>query len=431
MESLHDIAYKINTFVLLVKKISKSELNRISDSLLEFIKFVVQSDIHAMRNIFEEYDVWVKLNRFMSVEKNQYFWDELFATLPAITSLENVTDVTNLRNKQTLSVYQEILLPINLYSKANVNNSIEGEPNNDEVNGTECLHIYNEIREILRQTESFNNSHRGDDVSTSTGQYSPHVVNNLYQNHIAYNCVDEIGNIMNDFVKELQKISMDVANILQITPGIDEDGFWDILESDLNGLNAISISLSEQISSYAANETTKMKLSNFIGQNMVSDVEFLLDRIISVITIKGIDPLLERVSELNMNTHSWYKKALEVLQTSVPSYEDRGVKSLHIWRHPVALLETEDILKFKYGVSDTWRSWEMSTSLDDFIISGDAKRLILNVTKEFSNTLHLELMRIKTQFRNARHKVLGSFAEVISHFTDIQREGSTGEKFML
>ena len=431
MQSLYDVANKINAFVSFVDKVSHSELRRIGDCLFDLFKSVVQSDMKSMRKVFGEHITWLKRNSLVSAEKSQYFWDVLFATLPAFVSFTNATKATSLATKRGLSVYSDIRLPNNWHRNGNVSYPIHNQTNNDQFKWIECQNIYIDVNEFLVQTISGNNSQQKERVSNQTWQYSVHVVDKLYQKHLFYDCVEEIGVVMDVFEMELERIYIDVENILQIIPGMGETGYWKIIKGNLGRLNFTSVWLFELVASYAANKTTKIELSNIIGQDMLSDIESLLDHVISVITLKGIGPFLEKINQLDINADSWYKKALDIVQMSVPSYEARGIKSLHIWRHPVALLETEDILKFKYSVSDTWRSWEMSATLNDFIISGNAKRLVWNITKEFANTLHLELMRIKMQLRNERHRVLESFADVISHFTDIHQEKLIGEEFIL
>ena len=424
MESLYDVVHKINAFVSLVDKVSHSELLRIGNCLLDLLKLVVQSDLKSMRKMFAEHMLWFKSNILITGEQSQYFWDKLFATLPAVVSAQNAIEMKTLASQQILPVYLDIRLPIELPRNENVSDP-------GQFKWKECQNIYNNISGFLMRVTSIENSQlEVGAVSNLAGQYSFQVVNKLYQKHLFYDCVDEMDLAMNAFEEELDGIAVDVENILQIIPGMNDAAYWNMIKDDLNQLNITSLWLSELVASYAANKTTKIELSNIIGQNKLSDIEFLLDHISSVITTKGIVPLLEKISELDINADIWYTKALDIVQMLVPSYEDRGVKSLHIWRHPVALLETEDILKFKYGISDTWRSWEMSATLNDFIVSGNAKGLILNITKEFANTLYLELVQLKMHFRNARHEVLKSFADVINHFTDIQQEGLIGDEFI-
>ena len=212
---------------------------------------------------------------------------------------------------------------------------------------------------------------------------------------------------------------------------MDEDDYWNILRKDLDNLKAISTLMNSHLLSYAANKTTKIELSNSTGRHTLSSLERSFDRLMLATMSKGLPPLLKKASKLGKDMPSWYKEVLGILQMSVPGYEDRGVKFLHIWRHPVALLETEEILNFRYSVFDAWRSWRTSTNFTNFIVSGNAGRLVSNVSKEFTNTLRLELLELKMKFERIRNEAFQSLDAVINDFADIQRERSTDEKFVL
>ena len=429
MGSLYNVIHKINTFVSLAEKFSQNELFRISNCLLDFLTSVVQSDIGQIHTMFTEYMVWLNSNRLISVKKNQHFWDELFATLPAVLNLTDITEAgtLTLEPQHILSVSLDILLSTDSYRKTHVTNFTRSQTENGKLMRRECQNIYNKVKEFMVNISS-NNLHH---VSNSTHQYYVHVLHELYQLHLSYDCIETLSEEMNVFVDELVKILRDIGNNLHMSRDMDEASYWDIMRQELDRLNATSVWLYEQTVLYAANKTTKIEISNIIGQDTLSGVNYLLEHIISVITIKGIEPLLLQTSQLDRNVHAWYEKALYVLQTSVPRFADRGVKYLHIWRNPVALLETDEILKFKYGVSDAWHSWGRDGALDIFIINGGAERLIMNISREFTNILYLELMRIKIRLQNAQQEAIESLSNVVSHHTDIRRESSMGKEFML
>ena len=209
----------------------------------------------------------------------------------------------------------------------------------------------------------------------SIDKYRFHDVHDLHQRYRIYGCYYHLE--MNPLIGDLKGISMDTEQSLYTGQGIDEDDYWNILRKDLDNLKAISTLMNSHLLSYVANKTTKIELSNSIGRHTLSSLERSFDRLISATMSKGLQPLLKKASELGKDMPSWYKEVLGILQMSVPGYEDRGVKFLHIWRHPVALLETEEILNFRYSVFDAWRSWETSTNFANFIVSGNAGRLVV------------------------------------------------------
>ena len=313
------------------------------------------------------------------------------------------------------------------YSKINLSVATHRQISHDEFDWKQCKRI----KQILIQTFSGNDSDQNEKAPNSSDQYHFQDIYDLRRRHLFHECNDDLGVVMNAFIGEFKKISTDSENSLYTAHGMDEDGYWNALIKDVDSLKAISLWLKDQVVSYAANKTTKIGLSNSIGQHTLSSLKLSLDSLIYAITIKGIEPLLTKANTLSTFIPNWYKRTLSILQTSIPSYGDRGVKSLHIWRHPVALLETEEILKFKFSVFDAWRSWEMSATLDNFIVSGNAGSMISNATKDFTNTLHRELLRLKMRSKHVRNEVMQSLETVISDLADIQREKSTDEKFVL
>ena len=435
VESIDDIVYKISYFVSLAEKFLQSELRRIGDCLLDIFEFVVQSDINSIHKIISEHMIRSKSNRPISPTKIQYFWDGLFSTLPAVLydGQMNISEIKTLitESKHILPVSLDIILSVDPYSNENVSNLTYRQGNDDEFIRGECRNTYNEVMGILMQISSNNNLHQAKVISNLTDQYFFHVLNDLYHRYIIYNCINANDVVTKVILKELERISISVENTMRISHKMNNPDYWDLIKDELDSLNSTSVWLSDQVAAYAINKTTKIDMSNIIGPNLLSSVEILLDHIISVIAMKGMDPLLQQTNGLGKNVHKWYKHAFDILQMLVSNHGDRGVEALHIWKHPVALLETQEILKFKHDVYDAWRSWEMSGSFDKFISEGDAERLILNITKEFANTLHRRLIHTELQLRSARHEVIESLAGVISHFTDIRQQRSTGVEFLL
>ena len=429
VERLYLVIDKINTFVLLIRRLSDIKLPRISDCLKDLLESVLH-DMTSMHKIFVDYTIWNKSYRSASPAESQYFWGGTFATFPASVSATNVTQVQAIRNQHMLPVYLDILSSMDTDNKNNVRNTTDRHTRNDEFEWRQCQKIYQKIKQIMVQQILGNTSERGKDATNDSDQNYFHDVYDLHRMHLFYGC-HNLGVVIHGLIQELKKVFTDTEEPLHTGQGMDEEGYWNILSNDVDNLKFISVWLSSQLISYAANKTTKIELSDSIGPHILSSVELSLDRLTSAITAKGIAPLLTKASKLGKNMPKWYKNALGILQMSIPNYEDRGVKYLHIWRHPVALLETEEMLKFKFSVFDAWRSWEMSTTLDNFIVSGNAGKLISNVTQEFTNTLFHELLRLQMQLKRVRNEAMQSIGVVISDFTDIQREKSTDEKFVL
>ena len=431
MEGVYNAIYKLKAFVHIAKDIYQNDLPRISDCLLDLSTYVVKSDMNVMRKILMDYIRSYKINRPISAQNSKYFWDKTFSTLPAVPSITNFTEIKDVapENKHTLPFTLNIFLSMDPYNEDN-SNLAHGPMNSYELKRNHCQMIYDEIKDILIEMTSDDDTRGVDDASTLDDQSPFHFVYALYQQHRFYDCFDELE-LLNMLAEELVGISNDMEKSFHTSPAMDEANYWSNLRDDFDNLTATSVWLSEQLLSYAANRTTKIQLSNLIGRNTLSELDSILDHVISVITIKGIAHLLKKASELSRNTYRWYKKALDTIQRWVPRYEDRGVRFLHIWRHPVAVLETEDMLQYKYSDSDAWRSWGTSTTLGNFIVSGKAARQISTISKEFTSNLFYELTRIEQQLSSAYHVAIESFDYVISDFSNAQEQGLLDNNFVL
>ena len=436
MENVLNSIYKLKNFVHITENI-QIELRRISDCLSHLLISVVQSDINAMHKILVDYIGWYKTSRSISAQERKYIWDEIFATMPALLSVTNSTTITTVAtdNNDILPFTQNSFLSMYSFIGEIVSNPTHRSMNNSELKRRQCQIINDQINDILMDMAAGDNPHRGN-VSTMQDQHPFHFVYELYERHHFYDCFGEFEVVLNILPEELVRISNEIEKSLYTShtvfvQGRNRGSYQDNLRGDLNNLTDTSVWLSQQLFSYAANRTTNMELSNLIERNMLPKIDFILDHIISMITMKGIKPLLIQASALSRNTYRWYKKALDIMQMSVPRYEDRGVRFLHIWRHPMAVLENEDILQFKYSDSDAWRSWGTRTTLGDFIVSGKAETLISTIAKGFSSNLFHGLTHIKTQLTTAYVETIESFDAVISELTNVHEEEFLDEKFIL
>ena len=206
MESLYSVIDKINTFVYLIERVSATELPRINDCLVDLLELVLE-DINSMHKIIERYTIGSKENRPLSPEENQYFWGGTIATLPGSVSVTNDTEVLAGVTKMghILPVSLDILHSMDIYSY--VSNAKQRHTSNDEYHWRQCRNIYDDIKQILMQTMSGNNSEQGEDGQNSIDKYRFHGVHDLYQRYRIYGCYYDLE--INILIGDLKGKSMD------------------------------------------------------------------------------------------------------------------------------------------------------------------------------------------------------------------------------
>ena len=135
------------------------------------------------------------------------------------------------------------------------------------------------------------------------------------------------------------------------------------------------------------------------------------------------------------NVTKWYARAFDDIPSLVPFYdrsdiEDR-MRALKIWRHPVARLRTAGILQFKHPTSESWRTWNVSSNLQDFGISGNAITVISTFIEEYIQTIESELIQIGMESTHARDDVIQTFKSVIDDFSNVRFESTMGSNFVM
>ena len=192
---------------------------------------------------------------------------------------------------------------------------------------------------------------------------------------------------------------------------------------------------SEQLKAYSENRTTKVELSGKITHKMLVNIELTIDSIVSGVVRESINPLRYTTTSTLRNVNEWYRQSLSAIPAVVPFYDDNSVedkmRSLKVWMHPVARLETTDILQFKYPASESWRSWELSTTLEDFVVSGNATRIASTSMDQYSKILQSELTRIKLECEQAKEDTIVAIKHVIDDFQSVHVESLLESDFVL
>ena len=208
-----------------------------------------------------------------------------------------------------------------------------------------------------------------------------------------------------------------------------------ITRSDLDILKDNIDWLSEQLSDYSQNRTTKIKLSNQINEAMLSDIVNAMNHIISVINVDIIEPFLFHTRNMGREIPRMYLNILNAMRMLEPYYDEMDIeeklRALKIWRHPVAILDTVDVLQFMYPASEAWRSWALSVSLNELVLSGSAAKTISSMVKEYTTVLTDELLRMRSEFDNDRDDTTETFNKVSTDLKKVRTESVMEDDFIL
>ena len=256
----------------------------------------------------------------------------------------------------------------------------------------------------------------------------------LYEMHTLNKCVNELQSQFESIVRAMDKANTQILHIFELSPKFENTEYLETEREHLYKLEATATWLLEQITAYSGNRTTKIDLSKSISGSMLSNIQITIDRIVSVVERKLINTLLSMTNGISSTLMQLYSKSLGFFSALVLVYDDTDIedrlRTMKILRYPEARLATADILQFKYRASESWRSWEMDTTLQEFVAGGHATKATSRKIELYRDVLKSELLRIRTKCRHARQEVIRAITDIIDDFTNVHIESLMGSDFV-
>ena len=255
----------------------------------------------------------------------------------------------------------------------------------------------------------------------------------FYKRTDSYVCGGEFSSVMNSIMHIFDKLHVDIGRFDDTIQFYDKK-YLEAIKLYLVILRDTKSVLSEKLFMYSENRTTQLKLAKEITHSTLFHVGHTTGLIMSAVKKKCFGPLKFAIYRTAESLKRWYAKTLKAMQILSPYYDDSDIedkmRALKIWRHPVARLATSDILQFKYPVSEFWRSWEGSVSLEDFVRSGNATALIRTIVEDYARVVRNDLLKLELKYINTKDDVVQAFRDIIRYFSDIHSKSLMDENFV-
>ena len=442
MQRLYKITNKLNTFLHFITDVSRASFQRLHLALHKMMELVVQHDFDSIQQIREEcFEGYVKRYEKV-VSGTQRTMGEIMVTLSPTV---NESDPRKLYIMKPLVKGTAFFLVASFetlsYLHSHVTNRVtESMPRrlvSDQLSLGKCQLFQTNITRILLSSvlvkvpvghfDGFNRIALS--ASDMTELYT------LFKMYTSNMCVSELHSDLDFLDNTINEINLEMLQVIGVELGFDNARYLKTETRDLQNIQDTATALSKQLSAYAQNRTTLIQLSTELTQSMLSNMQHNLDRIVYAVERDNIRPLISHSNSMLHNLKQWYRRSMSILPTLVPIYDNINIedrlRALKIWRRPVARLGTTDILQFQYPATESWRSWELSTNLGDFVRSGTASTRISSTVEEYIGILQSELTKMRLKCKLAREDVIVAINDVMESFTDVRIESSMGRDFVL
>ena len=186
---------------------------------------------------------------------------------------------------------------------------------------------------------------------------------------------------------------------------------------------------------YSRNETTKVNLSSAITSDAERMFFYTMDSIIAKLETNVISALQTRTEFFEVYLQQLLQESIDVMIQLEPyfagTYIEEKTRNILFWRHPIAELATPDIVRFRYGATETWRTWPRSVDLQD-LGSGSSvfDEIAANILPPYAEILHTELQDIRGKFISAKYDALAALEALVADLAAFNVLSAVDENFV-
>ena len=427
----------------LITDVSKTALERINTALDNMLELVVQRDLEYMIQILIDYFGVYNTHYGHVVDRTQ---QALAEVMMMFLIMVNESDQAYIAKVNPTMKARAHILKASWDTLSKLDSTpglriVDYMPNryvSNQFRLSKCETFQSNVTELLQRTVL-----REDYEDMSAGVLDAVLISNSDMNelqthhmmHTSNNCVGELRSELDSLILKTYKTISEMLRLLKSRPRFENNVHVENGQFYLQQLRDTATWLSKQLAAYSENRTSKIDLSEYINSTMLSNTELALNHTVSSVMRKSINPLLSMADSILHNTKEWYNKSLNAFLTLVPFYDDSDIedrlRALEIWRQPVARMETANILQFQHPASESWRTWDLDTSLYEFIYGGFATAMITKPIDMYRQILQSELIKLGMECKQAKDDVIGAFEDAIDDFESIRIESLMGSNFVL
>ena len=400
------------------------------------MKLVVQEDFDSVREILDEcLDGYVRRYETV-VSRATSAMERIMMTLPLTI---NESNPLNMKTVETM-VKSPAAFLVASFEKLSylhshlINRVTETMPMrlvSDQLSLNKCEHLQTNITGLLLTTLLMQVPF--DKILLSNVDISE--LYTQFKMYISNKCVSELPSESELLDNNMNEMNLKLLQFIGVELGFNNAEYLKTETRYLQNIQAIATDLSDKLSAYAENRTTLIQLSTELTQSMFSDIQHNLDSIIYAVERDNIRPLFSKSNSMLRNVKQWYGRSLGVFPNLVPIYDNINIedrlRALKIWRRPVARFKTGDILHFLYPATESWRSWELTATVGDFVFSGTASTKTSTTVEEYIQILQSELTKMLLECKLVREEVIVAINDVIEDFNIVHTESLMESNFVM
>ena len=266
------------------------------------------------------------------------------------------------------------------------------------------------------------------------GEINLHVAERKKKVDSLKSCVAECKDAIARTSTELLNIEADIIDILNAATSFDYPAFVDSIASELKRINKTAQWLHGQVERYSVQNITKLDMANeMFDSNIQEEINRQMETILFKIDLDAIFKLQTETQAVKSNIQNWFVSGLGAINNLADYFGENNIdeemRKLHLWRKPVADLNSPRLLQYSYPSDENWRTWPISVSLRE-LVGSSGSRYISTILDEYMVDINEAMYQVKHISSNAKEEAEAAFSTLWTELNTYKLQSRIDDPFI-
>ena len=428
LENIQSVNAAFDTFELVLINVSALVVQRVDKAIAKMYELVL-SDVELIANLIQQKNAMYDQVFKRYFEISGYLFPYLMNTLNSI-EVYCVSDRYN-RSLRLLIGRMDITTFLTnktiVYQRSTRNKGCSGQPWTLHNSRPDCqASLERIIKTINNASVSLSGPCPSDRITVTRTGNKMHWV-------WAKNCLTEYGSALHSANHELYEI----AN--RIKRNIDPEFIFNYDQilgkiSDMKVIHEMAERVAVLFTSYSHHQINKLDVAKLFI-NLFSGDDNHYDRILWTLDKYAFSYLTSKIDTMEEDTQRLFSDAFRIIESVMPYCNgddtEQRLRNLSVWRYPLARLDVQDILSFKYTSEESWESWSLKLSFKQLMDTKLGEKLLGDIVTSYSSVLRGNILEIKSEIAESVSRIYYAIGLLVDDLKTFQKDNTINSDFIM
>ena len=203
--------------------------------------------------------------------------------------------------------------------------------------------------------------------------------------------------------------------------------------NDIRIVNEMTEKVAALLTSYSQHHIRKLDMANVLINLLFSKDNY--DRIFWILDKYAFNYIASKTETMEENIQRVFSDTFRVLETLMPYCNDdeteQRLRNLSLWRYPMARLDVQDIISYKYTSDESWELWSPAVSFKEMMNSRLGENVFNEIVTSYSSVLRERILEIKSEFMKSLSRINSAIDLLVDDLKTFEKDNTINRDFIL